>query len=110
MYRQSLDTHADRITAARIPVERIAGRVLLGAGGDDALWPSTLFAERIRARRAAAGLDTTVVTHPAAGHRVVLPGETPPAPRADLAHGGTPEADLELGAAVWHELVRALRA
>ena len=79
MYEQSLETYADRVPAARIPVEQIGGEVLLVAGGDDRLWPSCDFAEQVVDRRSAAGLRTELVSHPRAGHRVVLPGETPPA-------------------------------
>lgn len=107
MYEQSLETYADRLPAARLPVERISGDLLLVAGGDDRLWPSCDMAEEIVARRSAAGLPTVLVTHPAAGHRVVLPGEQPPPP-SHLFHGGTPEADAELGALVWPHLQNLL--
>lgn len=108
MYCASLERYADRVPAARLPVERIGGRVVLAAGGDDALWPSLLFAEAIVRRRAAAGLATELVTHPDAGHRVSLPGEPVPPPRTDLAHGGTPEADAALGRALWPLLLDTL--
>ena len=49
-------------------------------------------------RRSAAGLRTELVSHPRAGHRVVLPGEQPPA-ASHLVHGGTADADAALGAA-----------
>jgi hypothetical protein len=88
-------------------VDRIAGDVLLVAGGDDRLWPSCDMAEEIVARRDAAGLSTTLVSHPRAGHRVVLPGEQP-APPSHLVHGGTPEADAGLGALLWPHLERLL--
>jgi pimeloyl-ACP methyl ester carboxylesterase len=39
------DVHAAR--AARIPVERIRGPILLVSGGDDQLWPSDTYAEQI---------------------------------------------------------------
>lgn len=106
MYEQSLERYADRVPAARVPVERIAGEVLLVAGGDDRLWPSLDWAEEIVRRRT--GLPTTLVSHPEAGHRVLLPGERPPAP-SHLVHGGTPEADAELGRRVWPELARVAR-
>ena len=79
VYRASLAAHADRVDAATIPVERFFGDVLLVAGGDDQVWPSLDFARRIEARRAAYDLPTTLVTHPEAGHRVVLPAR--PSPR-----------------------------
>ncbi|HEX3778881.1 MAG TPA: acyl-CoA thioester hydrolase/BAAT C-terminal domain-containing protein [Pseudonocardiaceae bacterium] len=104
-YQQSLRGHADRIPAATIPVERIGGEVLLVAGGDDQLWPSVDLAEQIRARRAAHQLPTTVISLPAAGHRTLLPGESAPVGgRTDIDHGGSPEADAELGALVWPAL------
>lgn len=106
MYEQSLSAYADRVPAARIPVERIAGEVVL-AGGDDRLWPGLDLAEDVVRRREAAGLATMLVSHPDAGHRVLLPGEkVPPPPR--VVHGGTPAADAELGRRVWPELVRLL--
>ena len=110
LYEHCLEAYADRVPAARIPVERITGSVLVAAGGDDRLWPSLDFAEEIVHRRSAAGLATTLVSHPRAGHRVVLPGETPPPARTDLAHGGSHDADVELGHLVWPELLRVLRA
>ncbi len=109
MYEQSLETYADRVPAARIPVERIAGDVLLVAGGDDRLWPSCDFAEAIAERRTAAGLHTELVTHPRAGHRVVLPGEGPRA-ASHLVHGGSDEADAALGELVRPHLVGLLGA
>lgn len=99
MYEQSLETYADRVPAARLPVDRIAGDVLLVAGGDDRLWPSLDFAEAIAQRQPRA----TILSHPEAGHRVLLPGEAPPAP-SHLVHGGTPEADAELGRLLWPRL------
>lgn len=109
MYCQALERFADRVPAARIPVERIAGRVVLAAGEDDELWPSTLFADFVRRRRAVAGLPTEVVTHPGAGHRVILPGEPVPPPNPHRAFGGSAQADAELGARLWPVLVAALR-
>jgi alpha-beta hydrolase superfamily lysophospholipase len=108
MFCQSLERYADRVPAARIPVDRIPGEVILAAGGDDALWPSALFAEQIRRRRAAAGRATTVIGHPDAGHRVVLPGEMSLPPRPDLAHGGTAAADAALGRELWPVLLEAM--
>ena len=106
LYEQSLRIHPREAEQAVIPVERIEGEVLLAAGGDDQLWPSVPFAEQIVGRRAAHGLPTRLVTHPAAGHRLVLPGEPVVAEAAPrLARGGTPAADAALGAAAWRELL-----
>jgi len=103
-YRSALDRFADRVPAARIPVERIAGEVVLTSGGDDRLWPAATYADEVARRRAAHGRETVVLHEPAAGHRVLLPGETPQPAR--LVHGGTPAADAVLGARLWAELER----
>jgi dienelactone hydrolase len=107
-YLSALEKYADRVPAATIPVERIAGEVVLVAGGGDALWPSVLAAEAVRRRRTAHGLETIVVTHPHAGHRVVLPGE-PVLPLSQrLAWGGSEAADRELGLRAWPEIAAIL--
>ncbi|MGZ4473351.1 MAG: acyl-CoA thioester hydrolase/BAAT C-terminal domain-containing protein [Nocardioidaceae bacterium] len=92
---------------AGIPAERIVGQVILTAGGDDQVWPSETYVHQLAARRAGHGLDTEVIVHPAAGHRLVLPGEVPPAPSPVNAHGGTDAADRELGARLLEALLRA---
>ena len=104
-YEHCLRRYADRVPAARIPVDRIAGEVGVVAGGDDRLWPSLDFAEEIVAGRP--GRPTTLVSHLGAGHRVLLPGEAAP-PLSHLAHGGTPEADAELGQMLWPHLLRLI--
>lgn len=109
-YEQCLERFADRVPAARIPVERIAGEVLLAAGEDDQVWPACDFAEAVASRREAAGLASTVVRHPAAGHRVLLPGERPAPEGQAMARGGTDAADAELGAQLWPHLLRVLGA
>ena len=60
--------HADRYAAARIPVERYRGRLLLIAGELDAIWPSAEMARKIAARRAQDGLATELIVYPDAGH------------------------------------------
>lgn len=108
VYAQSLRTHADLVTAATIPVERFFGDVLLVAGGDDQVWPSLPFARAVQARRASLDLPTTLVTHPAAGHRVILPGEPVAAGGQPMARGGTEAADRALGERAWPEIRRVL--
>lgn len=107
-YLSALEKYADRVPAATIPVERIAGDVVMVAGGGDALWPSVLSAEAVRRRRTAHDLETIVVTHPDAGHRVVLPGE-PVLPLSQrLDWGGSEAADRELGLRAWPEIAAIL--
>jgi dienelactone hydrolase len=107
LYERGLQ-HQDGSTGS-IPVERIAGTVLLVAGGDDLVWPSVRFDEQIAERRRKHGLTTEVVSHPHAGHRVTLPGETPPTSGMTMARGGTREADAALGTAAWPAIARALQ-
>jgi hypothetical protein len=86
--------------------------VILGAGGDgdDQVWPSTTFAEAIAARRADHGLATTSITHPDAGHRLIFPGEPAiPSDDRNIARGGTPSANAELGRMVWGTITDAFR-
>ena len=109
MYEQSLGTFADHIGEAEIAVERIAGRVVVTAGGDDQVWPADRFARRIAQRRADHGLATTVLIDRRAGHRVLLPGETSNAASGmTMARGGSPEADAAFGHRIWQALVDAL--
>ena len=109
LYETSLELDGERTAAATIAVERIPGRVILVAGGDDRVWPSDGFAAAIARRRREHGRETTVVTHPSAGHRVVLPGEPAPTGGVRMARGGTESADAELGALAWPEIAQALR-
>jgi uncharacterized protein len=108
LYEQSLETYADRVSAATIPVEQIAGDVVVTAGADDLVWPSELFARQIADRRRQGGHSTTVLVQPKAGHRLLLPRETPAAIDDSIARGGTAAADRELGASLWRELGRRL--
>lgn len=108
LYESSLDRDPEITAAATIRAERIGGAVVLVAGGDDRVWPSMRFVSEIVERRTAHGRQTTVVTHPSAGHRLTLPGEAAATGGTAMARGGTPAADAELGARAWPEIVRAL--
>lgn len=108
LYLASLERSPAEAHAAAIPVGRIQGEVLLVAGQDDQVWPSELFALEIARAREQAGRSATVLTHAFAGHRIVLPGETPPSGGMSMQRGGTPEADAALGSAAWQELTRSL--
>ena len=108
LYERSLEAFAPRVPDASIPVERISGDVIAVGGGDDLVWPSVRFAQEIADRRAAHGLTTTVLTEAGAGHRFVLPGETPLSSGVTMAYGGSPSADAALGQRVWAAMERAL--
>lgn len=93
--------------AAAIPIERFKGQVVLVAGEDDRLWPSARFAHELAGALAESGRPPRVFTHPEAGHRVLLPGET--TPRSELnAHGGTDAADMALGREAWAAICETL--
>jgi hypothetical protein len=64
--------------------------------------------DQIEQRRDAVGKRTLVVKDAEAGHRVILPGENPPPPRADLPRGGSVEADSRHGQAVLDALLSLL--
>lgn len=108
MYRRSLAAaDPEAVAAAQIPVERI-GELLLVAGGDDQVWPSMDFAARIAARRTRHALTTTSVTLETAGHRTLLPGESPVVAGQSMRRGGTEGTNRELGRLAWPEVRRML--
>jgi dienelactone hydrolase len=107
-YVQSRATFADRVEDAAIPAEAITADVVLVAGGDDQVWPSVLHAEWLVRRRAAHGLETTLITHPEAGHRLLLPGEQAEQRGLVMARGGSPQADAALGERAWPVVRSAL--
>ncbi|WP_309104672.1 acyl-CoA thioester hydrolase/BAAT C-terminal domain-containing protein [Microbacterium sp.] len=110
LYEASMRRDAEATAAAEIPAERISAPVLLTAGGDDRVWPSTEFASAICRRRERRGLPTMSFGAPAAGHRILLPGESVAAAGGvAMRRGGTEGADRALGQQVWPMLLDILR-
>ena len=77
-----------------IPVEKIAGPVLLVSGRDDKLWPSTLMAEQVMARLDAAKFRYahSHLAYGNAGHAAFgkpAPEGTKPNPAVFAVAGGT---------------------
>ena len=72
--------HPDRVDAARIPIERFHGTLLLVAGGRDQVWPSAEMAANIAAARKRAHKGTRLIAAPLANHFLGGPGTTPVAP------------------------------
>ncbi|MEV5705723.1 acyl-CoA thioester hydrolase/BAAT C-terminal domain-containing protein [Actinoallomurus sp. NPDC052274] len=105
-YERSEETFADLLPAASIPIEETRADVLLVAGGDDAMWPSLPFAERLADRHRASGGTTHLISRADAGHRPRLPGERPAPAAPHFRYGGHPSADAELGAAAWPHILR----
>lgn len=100
---------SDTVEAATIPVEAFRGELILVAGGDDKVWPSTQAARNLAARRARCGLGTVVIEDPRAGHSIVLPGETPANPSRPYQVGGDEDAPERLGKLAWPAIRRVLR-
>lgn len=104
--------HPDAVAAATIPVERFRGDLLVVGGGLDAIWPSADMAQAIADRRAAAGLPTTTLVFPEAGHGLGGPGSEPMGPTSFV--GGTPQANAAARTEAWRATFalfdRALRA
>ena len=107
-FEKSLQTFAEDVPAASIPVEEARAEIILVAGAGDLLWPSDTSAHYIAERLKRHGKAVTVIEHPHAGHSPVFPGEPRPPEPAARAWGGTQEADRELGAAAWAEITSQL--
>lgn len=105
------------IASAVIPVERIAGPLLLISGTDDELWPSDHYADLIIARRRQQGVAYADVNlkYSGAGHFI----ETPYRPTIASAYtvsgqvlvyvGGTPAAYAKADADSWPRVIAFLR-
>jgi len=107
LFEQSLDANPAAVQRAQIPIEKTAADIVLVGGGNDALWPSDVFAQQLSHRREEYGMPVSLVVDSHAGHRILLPGEN--TPRSSLhAHGGSDEADARLGEAAWREIVTLL--
>ncbi|WP_411124062.1 acyl-CoA thioester hydrolase/BAAT C-terminal domain-containing protein [Streptomyces sp. x-19] len=108
LYERSRQTFDEAARQAVIPIEQSAAEILLVAGGDDEMWPSLLFAQELASRRASVGRTAKVISTADAGHRPRLPGEGPAASSHRFRYGGTAEADADLGAQAWPDIVSVL--
>jgi acetyl esterase/lipase len=107
LYERSLRNDPGVTERAFIQVERMRAKLILVAGEADALWPSDTFARALVQRLRDHGQASTLLLHPDAGHRILLPGDT--TPRSQLhAHGGSDRADIELGEAAWRAIVECM--
>jgi dienelactone hydrolase len=96
--------HPEREAAARIPIEAYRGPLLAVAGGRDSQWNSERAVRNIVASREAAGLETTALVYPEAGHDLIGDG----GPRESSRSGGSPEADAAARADAWPKVVAFL--
>lgn len=93
--------HPQKEAEARIPVEAFAGALLLIAGEQDAQWDAARATHAIVAAREAAGLTTTALIYPEAGHDLVGDG----GPRDASRSGGTPQANAAARQDAWPRVV-----
>lgn len=99
--------HPEREAAARIPVEAFPGPIMLVAGDADREWRSGRMARNIAVAREAAGLETTLLVYPEAGHDVGGDGWTPTVVGVGRG-GGTAEANARAQAEAWPRIVAFL--
>ncbi len=103
--------------AARIPVERIKGPVLLLSGTDDGVWPASRFCKMVVDRLAVRPTPSLVqwVNTPHAGHAIRFPYV--PTSQATYLHpvsrllcttGGQPYADAQAGRESWKAVLQFL--
>lgn len=101
--------------AARIPVERSAGPILLLSGDNDHQWPAVPMADEIVRRMVdhGRGDDVTSVVYPGAGHTFLVQDFMPPPGTGAGPHfdfGGTNQADHVAGEDAWRRAVSFLQA
>ncbi|RZQ63940.1 acyl-CoA thioester hydrolase/BAAT C-terminal domain-containing protein [Amycolatopsis suaedae] len=113
-FERALSQEAE-VAAASIPVERINGPVLVLSGGEDRLWPSVDFGERIVSRLTRHGHRYACrhLSFPEAGHLLGVPGTAlrPRRPGFDrIMMGGDPETDEKASSACWPAVVDFLTA
>jgi dienelactone hydrolase len=103
----------DRVAAATMPVERIAGAVLLLSTEDDQGYGAAFHeaaAERLAAHRTSG--EWKHIVYPGAGHSIAAPPYGPttvslaPGPGVTFRNGGTAEADAKARAGAWTETLR----
>ena len=119
-YSLNLDDVAACAMAA-IPVERIAGPVLLISGTDDSLWPSARMGEIVMERLRVCGhpYADQHLRYPGAGHMIEalsIPGlpttasaRRHPATGQHVAYGGNPRDQAQAAAASWQAVLAFLR-
>ncbi|TCV98837.1 acyl-CoA thioester hydrolase/BAAT C-terminal domain-containing protein [Biostraticola tofi] len=113
------ERHPQSLAAARIPVERIAGPLLLISGTDDGFWPSTAYCERIAADLQAKshGWPVEHVRNEGAGHAIGFPfvptteiARVHPVAGVVIDGGGTPLANARARCHSWRRVLAFLSA
>jgi dienelactone hydrolase len=115
----AVERGASFVTAARIPVERIAGPVLLISGTDDGFWPSTEYSERIagQLRDVHHRWPVEHVRNEGAGHGIGFPyvpttiiARLHPVAGVLISGGGTAQANAKANRLSWARVLDFLAA
>jgi len=113
IYKLYLDSLASAPESAEIPVERIAGPVLMISGAADGLWPSAEMANRVERRLQANGFayPVTNIAYADAGHVAFGPPVRADAPGLEraLGLGGTIDGLVAARAEGWPRVLTFLR-
>lgn len=105
-HRAGRAAYPERISAARIALDRFSGAVMVVGGRDDRIWPSGEMAEAIARSRAARGLQTVSLVYDRVGHALAGPG-TEPAKGLD-GNGGEAPAIARARIEAWAATARFL--
>lgn len=116
-FHRALDcANEQKLAAARVPIERTTGPILVAGGEDDQVWPSSRLAEITMNLAKHPGRDPTrdeCLTYPAAGHTATaIPGEPTtdtasfhPVAKMWFARGGTPEGNAHAQRDAWRSVL-----
>lgn len=74
-FLEGMQNYPSEFAAAAIPVEKIECPLLLISAGDDKMWPSWIYAERIKNRLEEyhSDISCTILNYPKAGHLIGIP-------------------------------------
>lgn len=100
----------DRVAAARIPIERYRGALLVAGGEADQTWPSGSMVRNIGETRASRGMQTVVLTFADAGHGLSGSGWEPQNyPGVESSAAATAHAQVIVRSAVLRLFGKALK-
>lgn len=116
-FHRALDSASEqKLAAARAPIERTTGPILVAGGDDDQVWPSTRLSEIALSLAVHPGRDSTrdqCLAYPDAGHTATaIPGEPTteaasfhPLVGVWFARGGTPEGNARAQRDAWRRVL-----
>lgn len=117
-FLQSMQENPEMYASAAIPVENIKSPLMVISGGDDQMWPSSLYARQIHDRLAQykSPIPFIHLDYPLAGHQIGIPamphsGSTyyHPVTKEWYAMGGTPQNDDRASRDSWKKIIEFFR-